>query len=64
MGRILGVVRLGDSTVLGLAEGTRVELKTVRGTVSRKQLTPEEGGCRPGEIPDVLYILVIGGDTP
>jgi hypothetical protein len=48
---VYGVVRVGESTILGgysLGEG--VELKTVRGTAVRKPQTPEQAGCKEGEM--------------
>jgi hypothetical protein len=51
-GRIDGVARLGESTVVAgyMPYGEGIEFKTVRGTVVRKPQMPEQAGCKKGEI--------------
>jgi hypothetical protein len=50
-GDILGVARVGESTLLASnSPGDGVELMTVRGTVVRRPMTPEQAGCKPGEL--------------
>jgi hypothetical protein len=51
LGYINGVARLGESTIAaGYTLSDGVTLKTVRGTVSRKPQTPEQAGCKEGEV--------------
>jgi hypothetical protein len=49
-GNILGVARLGESTIMASYSMYGFEFKTVRGTVQRKAQTPEEAGCKEGEV--------------
>ena len=50
IGRIFGVARLGESTVIAANSVEGVEIVPVRGTAKRALATPEEAGCKPGEV--------------
>jgi hypothetical protein len=44
------VARLGDSFVLAATQYGGAEIATVRGTAKRKLQTPEQAGCKEGEV--------------
>jgi hypothetical protein len=51
-GEILGVARVGESTLVGgrTMFNAEFEFKTVRGTAVRKPQTPAQAGCKEGEM--------------
>jgi hypothetical protein len=50
LGQIYGVARLGDSVLVVAYSYEGIEFKTVRGTAVRKPQTPDQAGCKAGEI--------------
>ena len=45
------MARLGDSVIAAALSSREVEFKTVRGTAVRKPQTPDQAGCKEGEVP-------------
>jgi hypothetical protein len=50
LGQIYGVARLGATTLVGARTHGGVEFAAVRGVVARKPQTPEQAGCKAGEV--------------
>jgi hypothetical protein len=50
LGQIFGVARLGETTLVASRTHGGVEFTAVRGIVGRKPQTPEQAGCKEGEI--------------
>jgi len=50
VGDIYGVARLGEATLVGARGYAGVEFVAVRGVVGRKPQTPEQAGCKEGEV--------------
>lgn len=60
LGNILGVARVGESTIVAANSHGSIELTTVRGTAARKFQTPEQAGCKEGEVRKASF----GPETP
>lgn len=64
LGQIVGVARVGESTVVAANSHGGFEFTTVRGTVVRKPQTPEEAGCKKGEVRESSYGPELPAITP